>query len=290
MLLVGEPLFSLTAEAGLVETDIKNKAYLERKLDGLRALGEQSRWVEVDKQAFDLLRKMLAFDPSKRISAANALKHPFVLASYRHAIEGGEGTQEEWDPDLYPKLQAFSRMRALKRVAHSIMAHLATDQDTALQRRTFRKMYLDGDGELSKEEFEGFIRKVEGGLGLPPDWETVFRAVDTNGMGTVNYGEFLAATLPTSLARDAGLIKAAFRLLDRSALGKLRGEDLELFFGPDRFPRELLDAVIQEADLNNRGYLTCEDFQQVVLESRWATATGGGGGAIGADTTTKPKD
>merc|ERR1711904_764092 len=109
----------------------------------------------------------------------------------------------------------------------------------------------------SKVEMEAFIEKVEGGS-LPANWETIYKAVDTDNGGCVNYCEFLAATLPDTVAKNEKFIHAAFRLLDVKVDNEIRGEDLEGFLGKGRHPREVLDAVIKEADVNNRGYLNFE--------------------------------
>lgn len=38
----------------------------------------EPEWDEVSDEAKDLVRKLLTFDPAKRISAADALQHPWI--------------------------------------------------------------------------------------------------------------------------------------------------------------------------------------------------------------------
>lgn len=39
---------------------------------------EEPEWDEVSDEAKDLVKKLLAYDPAKRISAADALMHPWI--------------------------------------------------------------------------------------------------------------------------------------------------------------------------------------------------------------------
>lgn len=41
-------------------------------------LSLEPEWDEVSDEAKDLVRKLLAYDPAKRISAAEALQHPWI--------------------------------------------------------------------------------------------------------------------------------------------------------------------------------------------------------------------
>jgi len=75
-MLLGSALFS-QRDPDLAERQIRDPNHLKKALNK-----HKNKLIKISSDARDLLGKMLAHDPRRRISAKQALSHPFVLKSY----------------------------------------------------------------------------------------------------------------------------------------------------------------------------------------------------------------
>ncbi|CAI9117025.1 OLC1v1018335C1 [Oldenlandia corymbosa var. corymbosa] len=71
---------------------------------------ESSPWPSISDGAKDLIRKMLTMDPKKRITAAQALEHPWLK-------EGGEASDTPINSVVQIRMKQFRAMNKLKRLA-----------------------------------------------------------------------------------------------------------------------------------------------------------------------------
>ena len=186
--------------------------------------------------ACDLLEAMLERDPSKRITATQALKHRFITDSYR-LHPRGHGV---FDANIIPKMRRFAEAPALRRLAVLVEAHLLGPQDDDAIRRTlltFRSADNEGLGVLTASDIAQALRAQ--GLDVPEDLNDICGCVDVNGDGTINLNEFVASTMEPQLFCEPRLCKAAFRVLDADADGYISLADLEamLMEGPRRAER-----------------------------------------------------
>jgi len=62
-------------------------------------------WGKISENAKDLVRKLLQFNPAKRLTAKDALQHPWVT---------GKGAKRDPNPDTHEKLKEFNARRKLK--------------------------------------------------------------------------------------------------------------------------------------------------------------------------------
>lgn len=210
-MLTGEPLFTLSGNDEQARKQILNARFLKKKLNDKRN--------RISPEAFDLLSRMLERDPTKRISAKEALSHTFIMRSYElhpyTARQAGD-TISRSTPELInatplgmveimQRMQRFSDMPMLKRAAYIVLAHLiGTDtEDCAAHRWTFRTLDRDGNGSLTYEEFLEGVRLEAIAAGhsphenvIPADFEgTVWPRVDLNMSDDINFTEFLASTM-----------------------------------------------------------------------------------------------
>ena len=76
ILLCGYPPFNGANDKQIIEAVLKGKFSLDGKIKVNKS--EEPEWDEVSDEAKDLVKKLLAYDPAKRISAADALMHPWI--------------------------------------------------------------------------------------------------------------------------------------------------------------------------------------------------------------------
>ncbi|KFK23371.1 hypothetical protein AALP_AAs49046U000400 [Arabis alpina] len=75
---------------------------------------ESQPWPSISESAKDLVRKMLTKDPKKRISAAQALEHPW--------IKGGDAPDKPIDSAVLSRMKQFRAMNKLKKLALKVIA------------------------------------------------------------------------------------------------------------------------------------------------------------------------
>merc|ERR1719247_304595 len=134
--------------------------YVRRRLDSCRHLRARS----LTQDAQDFLLHLLEYDPRKRITAHEALLHPFIQAQWGKSLGQTDiPWKGKFDKGVVDKLREFAESPRLKKAALLVLAHLATAQDHSQElleiRHTFRFIDQDGDGHITCEELQGTLEK-----------------------------------------------------------------------------------------------------------------------------------
>ncbi|OXB73722.1 UNVERIFIED_CONTAM: hypothetical protein H355_014957 [Colinus virginianus] len=174
-----------------------------------------NEWCLVSHQAKDLISRLLDRHPRTRITAEQALRHPWFA---KH------GPDERLDPlglDILSKFRRFQGLSRLKKLALTVIAQHLDDSEIEGLKQVFTQLDTEGDGVLTAEEIRRGIERS--GVHLPPDLvlEDVLREVDMTGTGSIDYTEFIAACLHQSHYIREEACRAAFRVLDINGDGHI---------------------------------------------------------------------
>ena len=114
-------------------------------------------------------------------------------------------------------------------------------------------MDKDGNGGLDKQEvLEGY----EEHFGIPMTEEQVdalFDSVDIDGNGTIDYTEFVMATMNEKDLISQQKLKAAFRLMDKDGSGAISPDEIKKALGIEDSQDETLSRLLREIDENGDG-------------------------------------
>ena len=124
----------------------------------------------------------------------------------------------------------------------------------------FEELDRNGDGNINFEELQQGLGKRENAA----DLLEVLKAADTDNSGTINYTEFLAATMNTQTFLREDYLKTAFQMFDQDGSGKIDRNELHQLLAGDQFKdvytQEQLETAIKEVDDNGDGEIDFNEF------------------------------
>eukprot|EP00435_Cladocopium_sp_Y103_P064341 s255_g26.t1 len=235
------------------------KAYVEKKLEKCTQLQKR----DCSEQARNLLGMMLKYEPAERISASEALSHPFILKHCHEYLGGAVEAETQLDETIIEKLRRFAKAPRLKKVAQLFMAHLAEHEAELLAaRHHFRTLDRNGGGEISREELQAGLAAA--GIAAPSDLQEIFDGCCAHREGKLHFVEFLACMMPDSLI-DERLCHEAFNLLEGK--GRLAAEDLQAVC---HFDWERCRRMVQQAKPVDDGtdYFEFDDFYMLLCSQK----------------------
>lgn len=234
------------------------------RVKGGRYTFPPSEWNGVSAQGKDFIKKLLEFDPSKRMSASEALEHAWIkqLPSDTTKIDPSSQTR------ILSGLKNFQGISKLKKIALTAIAHQLHDSEISELRRSFAALDANGDGTLTIAELKQGLDKS--GIILPVDFNLLVTEIDSDGSGSIDYMEFIAATMDQKLYNQRDVCWRAFKMFDRDNSGKISvSEFLKILNSPEEdaakfFDKETIKQMMEEFDANKDGEIDFEEFVNMV--------------------------
>ncbi|CAM9628981.1 unnamed protein product [Ectocarpus sp. 6 AP-2014] len=223
ILLAGYPPFYPSGDETLFEVIKEGKYYFH-----------PDAWDLISAEAKDLVYRMLTVDVEKRATMADVLNHPWLTSACDH----------EYDhlSDTIHRLKAFNAKRKWRAVAAVVMlgarlglkkrARSSSEEEredkngfSVLELETLKKAFLSSaeGGVLSRAQLASVFSDV--GFGPVPS-DRMFDLFDTDGNGTVDYGEFLAGMASFKHTGDKAL-RFCFDIYDLDGGGSINLQELK---------------------------------------------------------------
>ncbi|EGR32043.1 protein kinase domain protein, partial [Ichthyophthirius multifiliis] len=124
----------------------------------------------------------------------------------------------------------------------------------------------NNDGVLTLEEISNALTKQENQQ--LKEIESVINSLDSDGNGTINYTEFLAASIEKSLYLKEERLLQAFKMFDQDGSGKISKQELKNVLGDQEEYKNqddnIWDQMIQEADKNGDGEIDFYEFVEMM--------------------------
>ncbi|KAJ7950013.1 putative Calcium-dependent protein kinase [Quillaja saponaria] len=243
ILLSGVPPFWAETEKGIFD------AILQGDIDFV-----SQPWPAISSSAKDLVRKMLTQDPKKRITSAEILDHPWIR-------EGGEASDKPKDHSaVLCRMKQYRVMNKLKKLALKVIAENLSQEEIQGLKAMFTNIDTDNSGTISYDELKAGLARLGSKL-TEAEVQQLVEAADVDGNGTIDYIEFITATMDRhKLEKDDHLYKA-FQHFDKESRGFITRVELETAtkeygMGDEATIRE----IISEVDTDNDGRIDYEEF------------------------------
>ncbi|KAL8447748.1 hypothetical protein Emag_004209 [Eimeria magna] len=201
---------------------------------------EMPDWGHVSEEAKDLVRKMLTYDSSKRISAEECLAHPWIVKF---------SAQKDTDMSKHALTGALGNMKK------------------------FQALDKNGDGQLDRKELiEGYRKLMEwkgesgeiDAAGIESEVDQILTAVDFDKNGYIEYSEFVTVCMDKQLLLSRERLLQAFQQFDSDGSGKITNDELAKLFGITAIDDKAWHEVLAECDKNNDGEVDFDEFVEMM--------------------------
>ncbi|OII72491.1 calcium calmodulin dependent protein kinase [Cryptosporidium ubiquitum] len=303
---------------------------LHKVQKGVYAFKEED-WKHVSFLAIDLIRRLLTYNPADRITARDALNHPWItrftddilflsprnsmyyndgfmktglifndhvgsgnnhfktlecqqrprngnLVNSRRGgyIKGGlrycrskkRSISSSSGLNLLSNFRAFHKYNRFMKVALTVIAQQMTESQISNLKEAFILLDANCDGTLTPQEVITGL-KNSGITELPSDLLAILNDIDSDGSGSIDYTEFIAATLDSKQYSKEHVCWAAFKVFDQDGNGKITANELLNVFsynseqGSTGINDKALSDVknmIKEVDVNGDGEIDFQEF------------------------------
>lgn len=237
LLLSGKPPFNGATDQQILKNVYKG----EFSMNG-------PEWESISSEAKDLITRMLTLDIEKRISAAEALDHPWFQNNTK---------EKKLRLDLpigRRSLRNLKDFRAKNKLQDAILFFLVNQLTSKEEEQELLDQFLtidsDGDGMLSKAD----LLKAYAKSGKDPNQaevivDNILANADKTGSGIINYTEFVTASISKRKFFSEERLTTAFKMFDSEDKGYIGVEELKGIFNNGAFSK--IDDSIWAAMIDN---------------------------------------
>mmetsp|Transcript_40073 Transcript_40073/g.115561 ORF Transcript_40073/g.115561 Transcript_40073/m.115561 type:complete len:589 (+) Transcript_40073:61-1827(+) len=209
-----------------------------------------SRFLRLSEQAQTFVKSLLVFESSSRLSAKEALEHPWIRNRDTH-------TETIIDKDILSSLRNFAHAASFKRAVLSMLAWSLSTEDRAELRQQFLALDTEKKGTITHCQMK---QVLEDTFHVDCDEaETLFQSLDTNNDDRIDYSEFLAAALQGRVKVHEDVLRRTFHRFDQTESGVITAVDLRQILG-DHFEGVDVTELFREADTRGDGSINYDDF------------------------------
>lgn len=219
---------------------------------GSQCIFEGEAWELVSPAALDLVTKLLVVDPRARLTAEQALRHPWIT---EHAPAGLRFPLSRHT--LSRALLGFAKLSPFLRACRSIAAMSLTRAEHSVVRDAFDELRFSDSGVIELRELRFTL---EGGGHLASEEvDMVIAAFGASHTGNVSYSDVAAAVCGSAFALTDDHLVDTFRRLDRHGNGFVSTYDVVGVFG-----ESFLEALTEVPSVES-GMISYAELSSFVL-------------------------
>ena len=261
MMLVGTPPFNGKDDDSIMKAVEKGK--YDTSFDSYKALSPNAK---------DLITKLLKYNPLDRITAKDALLHPWFKNNEFENLYRVNTISLVESKNMFNNLEMYKSDNIIKCAVLAYLVHQNTNIKECISASyLFTEVDLNMDGKLEKNELINAYIKY---FGLPQDQatikaNTVFSNIDTDNNGYIESEEFIRACINPNLFMSQNYLLAAFNYFDEDNNGNISVAEVEKKFyqsakNQNSNTKEQLRTMFDQIDANKNGQISFDEFSNMI--------------------------
>ena len=225
------------------------------------------RFVEHSDEAKDLVYKLLEKNIEKRLSAKEALNHPW-FQKY-----GGRNLFCNFKPeDIKPYIENLFHYKYNSKLQELVMAflvhNLSNNDETLIILKMFRYFNKAGDCKLTKAELTKGLYNYKNKDEVDEMVDIIFERLDGDNNGFIEYEEFLRACIDKTNLMTKENLKYAFKFLDKDNTKTLNARKILKAFltKPNKEFEAVFNITLKLVDKDSDGIIDFNEFCELMMK------------------------
>jgi calcium-dependent protein kinase len=215
--------------------------------------------IRVSESAKDLMAKLLKKDVAERLTADEALEHPWM--------KGETAERAPLDNSVFSALKNFNASCKFKQAVLGHIANNMSEDDVRKLKETFSRLDLDKSGTVTIDELKEAIKTMDASQAASV--QAMMSSLDVNGDGVISYEEWMMAAAQKRLDAKEERLYQAFRQFDLDGDGHITAEEMKKVLATNNDSE--IAQMIREVDQDGDGTVDYEEFLAM-----WHKKNGGG--------------
>ena len=219
------------------------------------------------KEVQDLIKHLLEVRVDRRLSAKEALEHPWFTKF--NAKEIFYSLEQSKIKEYIDRLISFKIASKFQQMILAFIVHnMNYNEECNEVKKLFCIFDTDNDGRLTKDElYEGICKyeKEDTVKCIINDLFTVLNGANNN---FIHFEEFLSACLNKENLLTEEYLSYAFKFIDKDNSGIITAEKLKVSFGNENtsdVPLDVFKAIIKEVTSSNEEQMDYDEFKQMMF-------------------------
>ena len=257
ILLIGQPPFN-----GKNENEIAI-SIKEGKYDTSNSI-----YASLSNNAKDLISRLLQYNPQERITAKEALHHPWFNTD---DIKNMDYLDNEIIKEFLMNLERYKSYNIIKCAILAYLVHINSDIKEYIEAgKLFNSLDMDHDGKLDKNELKiGYIKYFNiSEFEATNKVNEIFNNIDKDKNNLISSEEFIRGCINPDIFYSNNYLKVAFDYFDKNRDGNVCINDMEDIFAQNSKlgikAKEKLQFMFNQIDVNKDGFISFDEFSTVI--------------------------
>ena len=228
-----------------------NDTAIYNKIAQMKFSFPEKKWKNISNEAKDLIIHMLA--PEKeRYNAKQVLAHPWFKNARNTPL-----VDLNFDPMFFAD---YIRGSGLKKASLLFIASRLDENEILNLKKIFEAFDKGKDGQISIDELQQGLIQLKSSHINPNDVFNLFKTLDADKNGRIDYTEFLAATLDKQTYLKKERLYEAFCVFDKDGSGHISKQELVDVLKTEKSQEKEIEKYIKAADKNGDGLIDYKEF------------------------------